>query len=53
MAELMISMPDELAQRLEPLQDRLPELSTQLVEAFSPSTMSAMSADVMSLWSPV
>jgi hypothetical protein len=46
MAELTISIPDELAQRLEPLQDRLPELLTQLVEALSPPTISA---DVLSL----
>jgi hypothetical protein len=46
MAELTISIPDELAQRLEPLQDCLPELLTQLVETLSPPTMSA---DVLSL----
>ena len=46
MAQLTISIPDELAQRLEPLQDRLPELLTQLVEALSPPTISA---DVISL----
>jgi hypothetical protein len=41
MAELTISIPDELAQRLEPLQDRLPELLSQLVEVLTPSTISA------------
>jgi hypothetical protein len=46
MAELTITVPDELAQRLEPLQDRLPELLTQLVETLSPR---AVSADVLSL----
>jgi hypothetical protein len=46
MAELTISIPDELAQRLEPLQDRLPELLTQLVEALSPPPISE---DVLSL----
>jgi len=46
MAELTIHVPDELAQRLEPLQDRLPELLTRLVEAFSPH---AVSADMLSL----
>src|SRR5262245_20150426 len=46
MAELTIRLPDELAQRLEPLQDRLPELLTRLVEALSPC---AVSADVLSL----
>jgi hypothetical protein len=46
MAELTIHVPDELAQRLEPLQDRLPELLTRLVETLSPRTVSA---DVLSL----
>jgi len=41
MAEFTISIPDTLAQRLEPLQDRLPELLSQLVEVLSPSTISA------------
>jgi hypothetical protein len=41
MAEFTISIPDKLAQRLEPLQDRLPELLSQLVEGLSPSTISA------------
>ena len=40
MAEFTISIPDTLAQRLEPLQDRLPELLSQLVEVLSPSTIS-------------
>jgi hypothetical protein len=33
MAELTIQMDDELAQRLEPLQNRLPELLWQLLDA--------------------
>jgi hypothetical protein len=41
MAEFTISIPDTLAQRLEPLQDRLPELLSQLVEVLSPSMFSA------------
>ena len=41
MAEFTISIPDKLAQRLEPLQDRLPELLSQLVEGLSLSTISA------------
>jgi hypothetical protein len=41
MAEFTISIPDKLAQRREPLQDRLPELLSQLVEGLSPSTVSA------------
>ena len=41
MAEFTISIPDKLAQRLEPLQDRLPELLSQLVEVLSPSMFSA------------
>ena len=46
MAELTIQVPDDVAQRLEPLQDRLPDLLTRLVEALSPR---AVSADVRSL----
>jgi hypothetical protein len=46
MAELTIHVPDELAQRLEPFQHRLPELLTQLVEALSPR---AVSPDVATL----
>jgi hypothetical protein len=46
MAELTIHVPDELAQRLEPLQDRLPQLLARLVETLSPRTVSA---DVLSL----
>jgi hypothetical protein len=41
MAEFTISIPDTLAQRLESLQDRLPELLSQLVKVLSPSTISA------------
>jgi len=37
MAELTIQVPDELAQRLEPLRDRLPELLQRLVETVLPS----------------
>jgi hypothetical protein len=33
MAELTIQIPDELATRLEPLRERLPELLAQLLEA--------------------
>ncbi|MEQ8997677.1 MAG: hypothetical protein RID53_14385 [Coleofasciculus sp. B1-GNL1-01] len=36
MAELTIQVPDELAQRLEPLRDRLPELLQRLVETVPP-----------------
>src|SRR5262245_13648725 len=35
MAELTLDVPDELMQRLQPLQDRLPALLTLLVEAIS------------------
>jgi hypothetical protein len=35
MAELTLDVPDELMQRLQPLQDRLPTLLTLLVEAIS------------------
>lgn len=41
MAELTIQVPDELAQRLEPLKDRLPELLARLVETIPPSTSTA------------
>ena len=41
MAELTIQVPDELAQRLEPFRDRLPELLTRAVETILPSTSSS------------
>jgi hypothetical protein len=41
MAELTIQVPDELAQRLEPFRDRLPELLTLAVETILPSTSSS------------
>jgi hypothetical protein len=41
MAELTIQVPDELAQRLEPFRDRLPELLTRIVETVLPSTSPA------------
>ncbi len=41
MAELTIQVPDELAQRLEPFRDRLPELLTLAVETILPSTCSS------------
>ena len=37
MAELTIQIPDELAARLEPLRERLPELLAQLLENTSKS----------------
>lgn len=37
MAELTIQVPDQLAQRLEPLRSRLPELLSQLLETTNPS----------------
>ncbi len=40
MAELTIQVPDELAQRLEPYRNRLPELLTRAVENILPSTSS-------------
>jgi predicted transcriptional regulator len=40
MAELTIQIPDELAQRLEPLHNRLPELLWQLLEVANLSTIS-------------
>lgn len=40
MAELTIHIPDELAQRLEPLHSRLPELLSQLLDATNPTSMS-------------
>jgi hypothetical protein len=36
MVELTIRVPDELAQQLEPFQDRLPALLTRLVEVLTP-----------------
>ena len=41
MAELTIQVPYELAQRLEPFRDRLPELLTRAVETILPSTSSS------------
>jgi hypothetical protein len=41
MAELTIQVPDELAQRLEPFRDRLPELLTRIVETVLPSSYPA------------
>lgn len=38
MATITIEIPDELAQRLEPLQNRLPELLWQLLEVTKKST---------------
>ncbi|HEY9652336.1 MAG TPA: hypothetical protein V6C95_16885 [Coleofasciculaceae cyanobacterium] len=38
MAELTIQVPDELAQRLEPLRSRLPELLLQLLETTNSSS---------------
>ncbi|PSN20819.1 hypothetical protein C7271_00380 [filamentous cyanobacterium CCP5] len=40
MAELTIQIPDELAEQLEPLRDRLPELLSQLVRTDSPAATS-------------
>jgi len=40
MAELTIQVPEELAQRLEPYRNRLPELLTRAVENILPSTSS-------------
>ena len=37
MAELNIQVPDELAQRLEPFRNRLPELLTRLIETIPPN----------------
>jgi len=40
MAELTLQVPDQLAQRIAPLQDRLPELLARLVETIPPRTSS-------------
>jgi len=42
MAELTIQIPDELAERLEPLRNRLPELLSQLVGTGSSSSSLAI-----------
>ncbi len=39
MATITLQIPDELAQRLEPLQNRLPELLWQLLEPKKPTTI--------------
>ncbi|MEL6384554.1 MAG: hypothetical protein AAFQ89_19270 [Cyanobacteria bacterium J06626_18] len=40
MAELTIQIPDELAERLEPLRNRLPELLSQWVDTDSSDAVS-------------
>jgi hypothetical protein len=49
MAQLTIQIPDELASRLEPLRDRLPELLIQLIETSSktPSTVPESLASII------
>ena len=42
MAELTIQVPDELAERLQPLQNRLPELLKQLLDSMSASRRTEM-----------
>lgn len=51
MAQLTIQIPDELASRLEPLRDRLPELLIQLIETSSktPSTVPERLASITEL----
>jgi hypothetical protein len=44
MAELTIQIPDELAERLEPLRNRLPELLNQLLSTANPSLVSLENA---------
>lgn len=44
MAELTIQLPEELAQRLEPLKSRLPELLLQVLEISNPSPSNLQSA---------
>jgi hypothetical protein len=39
MAQLTIQIPDELASRLEPLRERIPELLLQLLETPSKTTL--------------
>lgn len=57
MAELTIQIPDELAQRLEPLQNRLPELLWRLLDVASlprvQSTALAENTDIPSIYQEV
>ena len=39
MAQLTIQVPDELANRLQPILHRLPELLSQLIETHTPETL--------------
>ncbi|MFM5979678.1 MAG: hypothetical protein ACKO9I_03895 [Sphaerospermopsis kisseleviana] len=39
MAQLTIQVPDELATRLQPILHRLPELLSQLLETYTPETL--------------
>jgi hypothetical protein len=39
MAQLTIQVPDELANRLQPILHRLPELLSQLLETYTPETL--------------
>lgn len=57
MAELTIQIPDELAQRLEPLQNRLPELLWRLLDVASlprvQPTVLAENTDIPSIYQEV
>jgi hypothetical protein len=53
MAELTLDVPDELIQRLQPLQDRLPALLTLLVGAIPSQTGDAPPAEAHGTESPL
>ncbi|MGH7998635.1 MAG: hypothetical protein ACREPR_04180 [Brasilonema sp.] len=58
MAELIIQIPDELAQRLEPLQNRLPELLWRLLEianipTIPPPTLTVATKDIPTVYQEV
>ena len=53
MAELILDVPDELMQRLQPLQDRLPALLTLLVEAISSQAESSPLSAVQGTETPL
>jgi|688.fasta_scaffold60162_5 hypothetical protein len=54
MAQLTIQVPDELANRLQPILHRLPELLSQLIETHTPETLeSTNSSDTANTYTEV
>ena len=54
MAQLTIQVPDELANRLQPILHRLPELLSQLIETHTPETLTLTnSSDTLNTYTEV